>query len=124
MINEYRKYFNSFKRTNEYRELQSYLIRKQLGLCISCRKPINLNKDTHCYHCISIFDALIVNRKDLTTNYNNFYLSCNSCNYKQSKNSNFIVLKEDVLKLLSLGELAKIVYYRKYKLNLKQLCIY
>lgn len=46
MINEYRKYFNNFKRTTEYHELQSYLIRKQLGLCIKCKKLISLNKDT------------------------------------------------------------------------------
>lgn len=121
MIKEYRNYFNNFKRTNEYRELQSYLITKQLGLCINCKTLITLSKTTHLYHCLSLADLVIVNRKDLVINYNNFYLSCNRCNWKQSKNSNFNVLKEDILKLLSLSELARIVYLRKYKLNIKQL---
>ena len=124
MINDYRKYFNNFKKTLEYKELQRYLINKQLGLCINCRNTISLNKDTHCFHCLSISDLTLINRKDLATNYNNFYLSCNRCNYKQSKNSNFNILKEDIFKLLSLSEIAKIVYLRKYKLNIKQLCIY
>ena len=121
MINEYRKYFNYFKRTNEYRSLQRYLINKQLGLCIKCKKPISLNKDTHCYHLISLADTLLINRIDLTTNYNNYYLSCNRCNWKQSKNSNFNVLKEDVLKLLSIKELAKLIYIRHYNINLRKL---
>lgn len=120
-LKQYRNYFNNFKRTNEYKELQSYLITKQLGLCINCRNTIALNKYCHLYHCLSLADLVLINRKDLVINYNNFYLSCNSCNWKQSKNSNFNILKEDVLKLLSLSELARIVYLRKYKLNIKQL---
>lgn len=124
MIKEYRKQFNNFKKTLEYKLLQSYLIKKQLYLCIKCKKPISLNKDTHSSHLISITDLVLINRKDLVNNYNNYYLMCNKCNLKQHNNTEFNLLKEDIFKLISLKELAKIVYIRKYKLNIKQLCIY
>ena len=120
-IKQYRNYFNNFKRILEYKELQRYLLNKQLGLCINCKKPISLNKDTHLFHCISLFDLVILNRKDLATNYNNYYLSCNRCNWKQSKNSNFNILKEDVLTLLSIKEVAKLIYIRHYNINLRKL---
>ena len=118
-LKEYRNYFNNFKRTLEYKELQHYLLKKQLGLCVKCKKQIALNKYTHCYHLVSLFDLSLINRIDLVTSYNNYYLSCNKCNLKQSKNSNFNLLKEDIFKLISLRELAKLVYLRNYKLNIK-----
>ena len=49
---------------------------------------------------------------------------CSNCNLKQSKNREFNVLKEEVFKLLSIKELAKLIYIRNYKLNIKQLCNY
>jgi hypothetical protein len=122
-LTEYRNYFNNFKKSLQYKELQSYLITKQLSLCINCKKVIALNKYTHCYHLLSLNDLVLIDRKDLVINYNNFYLSCNSCNLKQSKNSNFSLLSEDVFKLISLVELAKIVYLRNYKLNIKHVLI-
>jgi len=119
-VTEYRKQFNSFKRTLEYKELQHKLLTKQLGLCINCRSRITLNKYTHCFHALSLFDLSIIDRKDLVNNYNNYYLSCSTCNLKQSKNSNFSVLNEELFNLISLKELAKLVYLRNYKINIKQ----
>lgn len=121
MIKEYRNYFNNFKKTLEFKELQSYLLKKQLYLCVKCKQQITLNKYTHTAHLISLNDLVLINRKDLINNYNNYYLMCNKCNLKQHKNTEFNVLKEDVLKLLSLSELARIVYLRKYKLNIKEI---
>lgn len=117
----YRKQFNNFKRTLEYKQLQSYLLKKQLYICVKCKSTISLNKDTHTAHLISLSDLVLVNRKDLINNYNNYYLMCNKCNLKQHNNTEFDILKEDILKLINIKELAKIIYLRKYKLNIKQL---
>lgn len=120
-LKEYRNHFNNFKKTLEYKELQSYLLKKQLYLCVKCKKKISLNKYTHTAHLISLNDLVLLNKKQLVNDYNNYYLMCNSCNLKQHKNTEFSILKEDIFKLLSIREIALLIYLRNYKINIKEL---
>lgn len=79
----YRQVFGNFKRTLEYREIQSKLYKQQVGLCVDCKSYISLNQNTHCDHIIPIKELEKLNRLDLVTNYNNFNLLCSKCNLKK-----------------------------------------
>lgn len=90
----YRQVFGNFKRTLEYREIQSKLYKQQLGLCVNCKYPISLNQNTHCDHIIPIKELERLHRIDLVTNYKNFNLLCSKCNLKKSSKYNKIELED------------------------------
>lgn len=120
MLSSYRKRFNNFKKTLEYKEIQKVLLHKQLYCCCICKLPISLNSNTHYYHAISLFDTSLIHKVSLVNNINNLVLSCSKCNLKQNKNTNFNLIT-DISKLLTLKELALIVYKRNYKVNVLEL---
>ncbi len=99
----YRQYFGNFKRTLEYKELQSKLYKKQLGLCVNCKTSISLNQNTHCDHIIPIKELECLHRLDLVYNVNNFNLLCNKCNLKKSSKYNKSEI-EDLLLLFNISD--------------------